>query len=265
MLKNILKEQIENNSVFHSYIFEGNSDEIKEQYLEFSKKLLRFEGNAENIVEVIRTEKSTISISLIRELTKRVYEAPAGYKYRIMVIEDAHLMRVEAQNALLKTLEELPSYSIVIMTTDNRNKLLNTIISRSQVISLRKNIVNFDKELFGEVFSLIQKALSGNYYIISKEKDTFKILSERKVETLFILTHIFSELMQGRKNIDGKQLNQSYLIKNSIEEIILRIEKIKALLNVNINFQIAIESLLFLIIAENIKSKKLMDKYHEKN
>lgn len=265
MLKKILKEQIENNSVFHSYIFEGNEDETKEQYLEFSKELLRFKGNIENIVEVIKTEKNTIFISLIRELTKRVYEAPSGFDYRIMVIEDAHLMRVEAQNTLLKTLEELPNYSIVIMTTDNRNKLLNTIISRSQVISLRKNIINFDKKLFGEIFSLIQKSLSGNYYIINKEKEMFKSLSEKKEETLFIFTYIFTELMQGKKNIEGKKLNNSYLIKNSIEDIILKIEEIKSLLKVNINFQIAIEDLLFLVINENIKIKKLMDKDNEKN
>lgn len=265
MLKRILKNQIENKSLFHSYIFEGNKEDARNQYREFAKEAINTNIDIDNLLEIISTDKKSISINIIRELTKNVFEAPSGFDYRIIVIEDAHLMRNEAQNALLKTLEELPSYSIIIMTTNNRYKLLNTIISRSQVISLKQSSVNFDKDLFKSVISIVQKALLGNYYIISKEKSTFKELSERKEETLLIFTYIFSELLLKRQEIDGYSVNNSYLGKNSIEKILLKIEDFKSLLKVNINFQIIMEDLLFTIIEENVKNKKLMDMNNDKN
>ncbi|EHR36311.1 hypothetical protein ACWOAQ_07215 [Helcococcus kunzii] len=259
MLNNILQRQIENNNIFHSYIIEGNRQDAEEQYIEFSKKALTDNVDINNLIQVISPENNNITIDQIRKITKAIYKKPVKYDYNIFVIEDAHFMRAEAQNALLKTLEEMPNYSIVFMTTNNRFKLLDTIISRSQVICINSGDgIDFEAQNTKNIFSLINKVLEGNYYIINKERNLIKELSEYKHETLFVLTKIFSDALL--KNSSDNIKYQSILEKiskfstTSIEEIIIKIENIKEMLKVNLNFQIAMEDLIFTIIEKMSKS-----------
>ena len=65
MLNSVLQKQIENNSIFHSYILEGNSSNTREQYLEFSKKVLTNEHDINNLIQVIKPENNNISINLL--------------------------------------------------------------------------------------------------------------------------------------------------------------------------------------------------------
>lgn len=253
MLNKILKRQIENNEVFHSYIFEGEHEKTFEQYESFSKLLLNLSSDINNIVQVISSDTNNISIDEIRMLNKKVYERPSELKYNIYIIEDAHKLRDEAQNALLKTLEDLPSYSIVIMTTDNRYKLLNTIISRSQVITTSSQYeIDFHSNTWNNTYNLLEDALEKRYYIINKKKQSLKELSDNKVEVLHILTKVFTDAYFEKQdeNIKYNQIvGKLSTIRNAyLEEILLRIEKIKELTKVNINFQLALEDLIFLIM-----------------
>lgn len=261
MINEILKRQIESGNIFHSYIFEGNLEETENQWKYFAKKLLDTDIDIENLVEIIEPENNNIKINQIREFNKYIYEKPSNFKYRIFIIKNAHFMRIESQNALLKTLEDMPSYAILIMTTDNKFKLLDTIISRSQSINLKsdKNIVDFNSEITKNVINLVEKVLDGNYYIISKEKNLFKELSEFKHESLYILTKIFSGIYyEDLENTKYNNLLRKLLILNikSREKILLKIESIKNYLKVNINFQIAMEDLIFTIIYEINKSRE---------
>lgn len=260
MLSNILKKQIENNNIFHAYIFEGEKEKTFEQYETFSKMLLNTSSDIKNIVQIIATEKNTISIDEIRNLNKAVYEKPSEFEYNIYVIEDAHKMRDEAQNALLKTLEDLPSYSIIIMTTDNRYKLLNTIISRCQIITISSQYeIDFYSDIWTKVLNILNDTLENRYYIINKERQTIKELAEDRIKLLNIFTKIFTDVFFHVKS-DNFKYNQlltklSKIQKSNIEEILFKIEKIKELTKVNINFQLAFEDLLFLIMKANKESK----------
>lgn len=253
MLNKILSRQIENKEVFHSYIFEGDREKTFEQYESFSKLLLNTSSDINNTVQIISSQTNNISIDEIRMLNKMVYERPSEFDYNIYIIEDAHKMRDEAQNALLKTLEDLPSYSIVIMTTDNRYKLLNTIISRSQVITTSSQYeIDFQSNAWNNTYNVLQDALEKRYYMINKERQSLKELSDDKLEVLHILTKVFTDayFQKQEKNIKYNQLVEKLsTIQNTyLEEILLRIEKIKELTKVNINFQLALEDLIFLIM-----------------
>ena len=253
MLNKILSKQIEKKEVFHSYIFEGESEKTFEQYESFSKLLLNTSSDINNIVQVISSDTNNISIDEIRILNKSVYERPSKFEYNIYIIEDAHKMRDEAQNALLKTLEDMPSYSIVIMTTDNRYKLLNTIISRSQVITTSSQYeIDFKSNAWNNVYNLLSDSLEKRYYLINKEKKSFKDLIDDKIEVLHILTKVFTDAY-FQKQVENIKYNQlvtklSSIQNTYLEEILLRIEKIKELTKVNVNFQLALEDLIFLIM-----------------
>ncbi len=86
----------------------------------------------------IRAEDGTIGIDQARLLTRLLGLKTTGNQKirRIVVIEDANLLTVEAQNALLKTLEEVPADTVIIMTTTHLRLLLPTIRSRVQPLQL---------------------------------------------------------------------------------------------------------------------------------
>ncbi len=253
MLNKILSKQIENKEVFHSYIFEGDAEKVFEQYETFTKLLLNTSVDITNLVEVISSDTNNISIEEIRKLNKMLYERPSEFEYNVYIIEDAHKMREEAQNALLKTLEDLPSYSIVIMTTNNRYKLLNTIISRSQVITIYSQYeIDFQSYEWNNLYNVLTSALEKRYYMINKERQSIKELSDNKIEVLHMLTKLFTDAYFKEKedNIKYNQIVEKLSTIKSIylEEILLRIEQIKELTKVNVNFQLALEDLIFLII-----------------
>ena len=62
---------------------------------------------------------------------------PYSSKYKIYIIADADMMSVEAQNALLKTIEEPPEYAVIMLLTENAETLLPTIRSRCVMMKLR--------------------------------------------------------------------------------------------------------------------------------
>jgi DNA polymerase-3 subunit delta' len=91
-------------------------------------------------VKRIRTleDKNTISVKQIRdELVKDISVRPYGSQYKIYVIEEAERLTVEAQNAMLKTLEEPPAYGLIIMLAESAASFLSTILSRCVKISLQ--------------------------------------------------------------------------------------------------------------------------------
>jgi len=82
-----------------------------------------------------RPEQSRgIKIDDVRKLIKDIYLRPFEAKKKVYIIDEAQHMKHEAANALLKTLEEPPTDSILILIVDNLKALFHTIVSRSQVV-----------------------------------------------------------------------------------------------------------------------------------
>ena len=79
-------------------------------------------------------EGGAIKIDDIRRLIKDIYLKPFEAKKKVYIIDEVQDMKHEAANALLKTLEEPPTDSVLILVTDNLKALFHTIVSRSQVV-----------------------------------------------------------------------------------------------------------------------------------
>ncbi len=95
-------------------------------------------GNHPDIIHVTHEKPNTISVDEIREQVNRtVAVKPYSGPYKIYIIPDAQKMSVQAQNALLKTIEEPPEYVVIILLTTNEEELLPTIISRCVNLRLR--------------------------------------------------------------------------------------------------------------------------------
>ena len=94
-------------------------------------------GNHPDLVYVTHEKSSLISVGEIREqLTADITVKPYFGGRKIYIVKDADLMNASAQNALLKTLEEPPSYAVIILLTRNAGALLETVRSRCVTISL---------------------------------------------------------------------------------------------------------------------------------
>ncbi len=85
-------------------------------------------GNSTRLISV-SPEKSAIRVDAVREIIEKINLRPASGKLCV-IIDDAHLMNENAQNALLKTLEECPDYCVFFLITDKPDALLPTIRSR---------------------------------------------------------------------------------------------------------------------------------------
>ena len=81
---------------------------------------------------VVEPPARIITIDQIRAIEKAASSAPYEGRFRVVIIDDAHTMRAEGANALLKTLEEPPDRMIIVVVTDQPHLLLDTIISRCQ-------------------------------------------------------------------------------------------------------------------------------------
>jgi DNA polymerase-3 subunit delta' len=92
---------------------------------------------AHQYVRIIGAGKEkSISIDKVRELERFLSRKVPGDGRRVVIVEDAHLLGVEAQNALLKTLEEPPLNTVILLTVAHEQALLPTILSRAQTLAV---------------------------------------------------------------------------------------------------------------------------------
>jgi DNA polymerase-3 subunit delta' len=149
--KQILEKSAKTNKTSHSYLFVGTYGIGKKQIAkEFAKMLLCIDENekycnkCKSCIEfssnnnpdffLIEPESGSLKIDQIREMQKRVAEKPIISNKKIFIIDDADLMTSEAQNCLLKTLEEPPEYATIILIGTNESDFLTTIKSRCTIM-----------------------------------------------------------------------------------------------------------------------------------
>ena len=93
-------------------------------------------GNSPDVIYVNRQDKATLGVDPIRELRRDVYIPPNDLSIKVYIIEEAHLMTQQAQNAFLLTLEEPPAYVLFLLLCENPSLLLETVRSRAPVLRL---------------------------------------------------------------------------------------------------------------------------------
>ena len=153
---NHLKSAMKWNKVSHAYIFNGEKGSGKKMLANAFAQMLQCEGEGEkpcgtcrscrqaesgnhpDIIRVIHEKPNSIGIEDIREqLAGDIQIKPYQSRYKIYIVPDAEKMTVQAQNALLKTIEEPPSYAVILFLTTNAASFLPTILSRCVVLNMK--------------------------------------------------------------------------------------------------------------------------------
>lgn len=180
----ILQNALLKNRPAHAYIFSGPAGCGKVfTALNFAKSLNclnRREGmldccdecpsckniDAGNYIDVslikLLNNKTQIVIDQIRQLQSQVNLRPYEAKYKVFIIQDAEFMNDEAQSALLKTLEEPPLKSIIILTSSRPETLLETIISRCQSVRFSAIKIEESKKILMRRFDIDENSA---YYL----------------------------------------------------------------------------------------------------
>ena len=93
-------------------------------------------GNSFNVIEI--DAASNRGIDSIRDLREKVMMPPSTGKYKVYILDEAHMLTTEAFNALLKTLEEPPPHAIFVLATTDVHKMLPTVLSRCQRFDFKR-------------------------------------------------------------------------------------------------------------------------------
>ena len=119
----------------------------------------RFSKTSPDTIQV-RPEKKHVTIDQVRELRTSVYQKPVQDPFKLIIIYQADNLTAEAQNALLKLLEEPPSHALIILQAKNKDALLQTILSRTEIITVHKKIEEADIDLFGDYREILEKIVT---------------------------------------------------------------------------------------------------------
>ncbi len=155
--KEYLLKTVNSKNILHSYLFLGTSGIGKKMIAKvIAKKILCLDENKDNCsckscvcfdtenhpdFFLINDSGENIKIDEIRKITDKVIEKPIISSKKVYIINDCEKMTKEAQNCLLKTLEEPPEFVVIILISSNENLILNTIKSRCMKLQF-KNIPN---------------------------------------------------------------------------------------------------------------------------
>ena len=319
--KDILKyisSAVENNRVSHAYILNGERGSGKKMLANLFAMTLLCEtgdnepcgkchsckqaesGNHPDIIRVTHEKPNSISVDDIRtQVNNTVDIKPYQGPYKIYIIPQADMMTPQAQNAILKTIEEPPSYAVFLLLTENAETLLPTINSRCVMLKLRnikdtliKKYLMENLEIPDYKADMCTAFAQGNMgrAIMLANSDHFNEIREEAVQLLKHISEMeLNEIVAAVKNISVYKLeitdyldiimiwyrdvllykatkeidkvvfkDQLQSIKEQarkssyegIELILESLEKAKARLKANVNFDLVME-LLFLTIKEN--------------
>lgn len=309
---------ITNDKVSHAYILNGPDLSGKRMLAEAFATALQCEAggnepcgrcrsckqaashNHPDIISLQHEKPATISVDDIRkQVNDDVSIKPYYGPYKVYIIDDAEKMSQQAQNALLKTVEEPPPYAVILLLTDNADTFLPTILSRCITLNLKPvadtkireylmgtcQVPDYEADICvafaqGNVGKAIQLARNENFNelkntalrLLKRIKDVeiydmmdvVKKISEYKLQIndFFDLLGVwYRDVLLYKATADVDSLvfkDEIYAIKNQasqssysgIEAILTALEKAKARLTANVNFDLVIE-LLLLTMKEN--------------
>lgn len=284
-IKESLKKNIIEDKISHSYLFLG-VEGIGKQLIakEFAKSILctqkenntycnkcssciQFNSSNHADFKIIEPEGSSIKIEQIRQMQEKVQEKPIISKNKIYIINNADLLTIEAQNCLLKTLEEPPIHTIIMLIGSNENAFLSTIKSRCMIIHFQKindeEIKEFLKNEYEitNISSNMIKTFQGSIKRAIEQKDNKeqyekieKIIKSLKTKDTVQILKNSRILYQYKESIFQMLDDMNVILINLAKEesnyanCIFLVEETKKRLKQNANLDMCIDNLLLQMI-----------------
>lgn len=178
--------------------------------------------------------ETSIGIGQVRDLKHQLNLKPYNSAFKVAIIHPAELLTMEAQNALLKLLEEPNETSVLMLTAPQEARLLPTVVSRCQIIKLpAKAEIELTKE---ELKSIVQVLSS---FLQAGAGERLKLASQIGKDREEIKEFLVRWLLVLREILWGK--DELGLSKKQVVQIIKNLEKTLGLLEQNVNPRLALE------------------------
>lgn len=209
-------------------------------------------------------DKQTITIDQVRDLQHQLSLKPYAAKFKTGIILEAQRMTIEAQNALLKTLEEPPAHSILILTAPSTKALLPTTVSRCQIVRLQAEIdldvASEEHQQQAQEFLQLLGSDRGERLAWIEDNKTTMNNEQSAIVHLDIWISVLRDLLLMNSNLKSLMLNKelqdrfSFILSsmkesNNFEKILTRalertIETKNLLASTNVSARLALEVLL---------------------
>ena len=269
-IKQELSQSVNLNKISHSYLFLGISGIGKKQIAkEFAKKILGSDLNNNPDFQMIEPDGTSIKIEQIRVMQRKILEAPIKCDKKIYIIDNADLMTTEAQNCLLKILEEPPKFAIIILIGSRENSFLSTIKSRCTIIKFQplsnEEIKKYLHEKYKieviskEILDISEGSIEKAEKIMDKQElytSIFDIINQitvldlaetlKKADIIYKSQEIKEDILENINVILFNQSKQDVKFLNCIDIV----EDTKKRLNANANYNMCIDNMLFRIWEE---------------
>lgn len=265
-IKNTLEKSIKTNQITHSYLMIGIPGIGKKLLAKEYAKVILGSNDIINNPDFlcIEPDGNSIKIDQIRNLQKEIQEKPIISNKKVYIIDDADLMTKEAQNCLLKTLEEPPEFAVIILIGSNENAFLPTIKSRCMILHFNRlsdseiksylqkqyNELNVTQSMLDIAGGSIGRAIN----LKDKQEDYSKveeIINNLDKKDLIDIVQASEILYKSKENINDildyiniillKRAKENYLYTNCIKIV----ENTKKRLAQNANYDMSIDDMLF--------------------
>ena len=278
-IKELLQEAVKANKVSHSYLFVGQAGIGKKmiatefakailclsdnKYCNNCKSCLEFDGNNNPDFILIEPDGNNIKIDQIRNMQRKVQEKPIISNSKVYIINSADLMTKEAQNALLKTLEEPPEFVTIILVGENENEFLATIKSRCMILhfnsisssDMEKYLEeNYNMNVTSNMLDVFQGSIGKAIELKDKQEEYLSIesaIENLEKEDLIDLIKKLDILYTSKDEIlDMLDYINIILLKKSKEDVkytecIKIVENTKRRIAQNANYDMSIDDMLF--------------------
>ncbi|MGM9566840.1 MAG: DNA polymerase III subunit gamma/tau [Clostridia bacterium] len=212
----VLKNAVLRGRTVHAYLFCGTRGTGKTSTARILAKALNCEhpvdGEPCNECEICRgiTEgrfmdvieidaASNRGIDEVRDLLEKVHFVPVKGKYKVYIIDEAHMLTTEAFNALLKTFEEPPSHVVFILATTEARKIPMTILSRCQ----RYDFKSINEETLRAALKNIADAEG-----VEADEDAIALLAEKARGSMRDALSLMDQAMGSEKIMTAEELNR---------------------------------------------------------
>ena len=252
----IIDNMVKNGKIPHAIIIEGKRGKAQSELVNFiasfavctgaekpcgvcvaCKKLL-----SNNHPDVITyeggTAKRSFSVDKIREIRLDAYIIPNEARHKVYILYNAESMGKEAQNALLKVLEEPPSYIVFILVCKSHSNMLETVNSRSVVLTVTDDetadplIKSKAEEILLAIIGENELDLLKLCFVVSAEKEQLRLVLPEMKEAL---RETYSEKLQGKSTSDCSRTLASKLTIPQIFALLETIDKTVAAMDSNAN------------------------------
>lgn len=235
-IKEHFQMAIENQKVSHAYILTGEAGMGRKSLAHaFALALLCEKGKAEpcmechackqvlsgnhpDLIHVTHEKPNSIGVDDIREqINDTIMVRPYSSYYKIYIVDEAEKMTQQAQNALLKTIEEPPSYAVIILLTTNQEAFLPTILSRCVQLKL-KPLRDFTVKSYltdalhvpeadADIFAAFARGNLGKAISLVSSED-FKLMHQEVLKLLKSIQNMdISELLDSIKTLKEQNLD----------------------------------------------------------